>query len=128
MDDELAILLVDIEGNLIDLGGKQPASRNDKMEGYNGRFHEAYEVFEEEVELWSAETGVNLKLKHVTEGEEDEVDGVKITRNIRTKVYATFGSKTDKAFYKLQLGNIRPAFNVINDSDDKLWKFQWRFE
>jgi len=132
MIDELTLLLVNIEGNLLENGATERDLKknepSEELSGYMNRFNEAFDFFSDEVALWSAETGVNLQLVHRIEGNEDVVSGVTVMRDTHTKVYAKFGEKTDRAFFKLHLGNLNPAFNVIKDSEDGIWKFQWRLE
>jgi len=130
--DSNKVLLVELN--------KDYSHPNEKEEGENyelakefashGQFNQAVAHLEEELELWSAETGIRISLTVEKKKRLVTQPGTMLTKTTvgycyHTLVFGVFETSEDEAFYKISMGDISPSRSMTYNIEKSTWQFAW---
>jgi hypothetical protein len=119
----LTVILVDLDRDC--LTADEQSRKKSDVTGPDYWFNQAYSQLCEDVEIWSSQTGVKMLLNTelVLDAQTSKPDqGV---FRYGTRVTAEFETEQDFAFYKLNLGHIKPSNRLMYDHKTGQYRFSW---
>ena len=123
------ILLVDLDKDYL-----KRTVNNSEFSLTKDLFTEALENLRKDIDYWTTDTGINIALecrveyesehvKYVTADGKDGSAGAVLT-TAHSRVYGLLESESDLAWFRMNLGDIKPARRLTN-GEYRGWQFKW---